>query len=186
MASNQPPNGGQVRPGRPRGRTTPPPPPPPSGDPLDSRQLLRALNAFRRGDFTVRLADDLPGLGGRVADAFNDVVELNQKMARELDRLSRVVGKQGKIAERGTLGDVGGSWASSMACVNALIADLTYPLSETSRVIGAVAKGDLGHNMALEVDGRALEGDFLRTAKTVNTMVDQLGSLASDVTRVAR
>ena len=73
-----------------------------------------------------------------------------------------------------------------MASVNTLIGDLVHPTSETARVIGAVAKGDLSQTMALEIEGRPLEGEFLRTAKTVNTMVNQLGSFASEVTRVAR
>ena len=80
----------------------------PSPEQFDPRLLVRALTAFRRGDFTVRLPDDWTGLGGKIADAFNDVIDLNQRMAREVDRLSRVVGKQGKIAERGTLGTAPG------------------------------------------------------------------------------
>ena len=158
----------------------------PPAEGFDSRLLLRVLTAFKRGDFSVRLPDDWTGLGGKIADALNDVIDLNQRMSRELDRLSRVVGKQGKIAERGTLGDVRGAWGTAIGCVNTLIADLGYPLSETSRVIGAVAKGDLSQSMAAEMDGRALEGEFLKTARTVNTMVEQLGSFASEVTRVAR
>jgi HAMP domain-containing protein len=158
----------------------------PSSEQLDPRLLLRALTAFRRGDFTVRLPDDWTGLGGKIADAFNDVIDLNQRMAREVDRLSRVVGKQGKIAERGTLGTAPGVWGTTIGCVNTLIGDLAYPLRETSRVLGAVAKGDLAQSMALDMDGRALEGEFLKTARTVNTMVEQLGSFASEVTRVAR
>src|SRR5206468_5018645 len=84
------------------------------------------------------------------------------------------------------LGDVRGFWKDSVSCVNALIDDLVHPTSETARVIGAVAQGDLSQTMALEVDDRPLEGEFLRTAKTINKMVDQLGSFASEVTRVAR
>jgi HAMP domain-containing protein len=59
------------------------------------------------------------------------------------------------------------------------VEDLVHPTSEMARVIGAVAKGDLSQKMALEVEGRPLAGEFLRTAKTVNTVVDQLGSFAS-------
>ena len=70
--------------------------------------------------------------------------------------------------------------------MNNLIGDLVHPTSETSRVIGAVAQGDLSQSVALEIDGRELQGEFLRTAKTINKMVDQLGSFASEVTRVAR
>ncbi len=108
-------------------------------------------------------------------------------MSTELERISRVVGKEGKIGQRATIGEVSGSWAASVASVNALISDLVHPTSEkTARVIGAVAKGDLSQTMALEIEGRQLEGEFLRTAKTVNTMVNQLSSFASEVTRVAR
>jgi HAMP domain-containing protein/CheY-like chemotaxis protein/signal transduction histidine kinase len=153
---------------------------------MDSRQLLRALAALKRGDFTVRLPEDAAGVGGKIADTFNDIVQLNQRMANELDRLSRVVGKEGKLGQRGHLGEASGSWAGAMSCVNNLISDLVSPTAETARVIGAVAKGDLTQSMALDVEGRPLEGEFLKTAKTVNTMVEQLGSFASEVTRVAR
>src|SRR5437660_9220238 len=126
------------------------------------------------------------GMHGKVADTFNQVVELNERMARELERLSQVVGKEGKLSQRGSLGDVSGSWRESIDSVNALIDDLVHPTSETARVIGAVAQGDLSQNMDLEIDDRPLQGEFLRTAKTINRMVDQLSSFASEVTRVAR
>ena len=153
---------------------------------LDKVELLKALLAFRRGDFSVRLAPNLSGLDGKIADAFNDVLEINQKMARELERINHVVGAEGRLSQRASVGDVAGSWKESVENVNNLIANLVHPTSETARVIGAVAKGDLSQTMALEHEGRALKGEFLRTAKTVNTMVEQLGSFASEVTRVAR
>src|SRR5205807_2291968 len=74
----------------------------------------------------------------------------------------------------------------AIQCINVLIGDLVQPTSETARVIGAVAKGDLSQTMATEIEGRPLKGEFLHTAKTVNAMVGQLGSFASEVTRVAR
>ena len=153
---------------------------------IEITDLLKALNALKKGDFTARLPMEWTGVAGKVADTFNDVIALNERMARELERLSRVVGKEGKIAQRASLGDVSGSWAASIDSVNALIDDLVHPTRETARVIGAVAQGDLSQTMALEVNDRPLEGEFLRTAKVVNTMVDQLGSFASEVTRVAR
>jgi HAMP domain-containing protein/CheY-like chemotaxis protein/signal transduction histidine kinase len=152
----------------------------------DGKRLLAALNAFKRGDFSVRLPEEWTGMGGKIADAFNEVVERNERMASELERLSLAVGKQGRIQQRASLGDVRGAWASSVQCVNALVADLAHPTTETARVIGAVAKGDLSQTMALEIDGRPLAGEFLRTARIVNTMVDQLASFAAEVTRVAR
>ncbi len=153
---------------------------------LDKKTLLAALQAFRKGDFSARLPIDLDGMDGKIADAFNEVIELNERMSQELERLGRVVGKEGKINQRVTIGEVTGAWLESVDSVNTLIGDLVLPVSETARVIGAVAKGDLSQAMALEVQGRPLAGEFLRTARTVNTMVDQLGSFASEVTRVAR
>ena len=151
-----------------------------------AKELRAALLAVRRGDDTVRLPLDWPGMAGKVADAFNDVAELNTRTRLELARLSRVVGKEGKLKQRASLGDVTGFWRDWADSINSLIEDLVHPSSEVARVIGAVAQGDLSKSMALDVDGRPLQGEFLRTARTINTMVDQLGAFASEVTRVAR
>ena len=153
---------------------------------IDVTALLAALVALKKGDCSARLPLHWTGVAGKVADVFNEVVELNERMAHELERLSRVVGKEGKLTQRASLGDVSGCWRDSVGCVNNLIDDLVHPTSETARVIGAVAQGDLSQTMALEVEDRPLQGEFLRTAKTINKMVDQLGSFASEVTRVAR
>src|SRR5205823_2421846 len=91
-----------------------------------------------------------------------------------------------KITQRASLGGAGGAWQAAVDSVNGLIADLVQPTAEVARVIGAVAKGDLGQGMAEDIDGRSLHGEFLNIAKVVNTMVDQLASFASEVTRVAR
>src|ERR1043165_7714761 len=107
-------------------------------------------------------------------------------MADELSRLSQVVGKEGKLKKRAALPNAHGFWADSVDCINSLIDDLVHPTSEVGRVIGAVAQGDLSKSMALEMDGRPLEGEFLRTAKTINKMVEQLGNFSAEVTRVAR
>ena len=166
-----------------RGQAPPPAPPP---DRVDERVLLSVLTSFKKGNFSARLPVEWTGVAGRISDTLNDVLEINEKMARELERLSRVVGKEGKLNQRANLGEFSGAWATSIGCVNSLIEDLVYPDSEMARVIGAVAKGDLSQSMSLEADGHPLQGEFLRTAKTVNRMVDQLRSFASEVTRVAR
>ncbi|MBC6983530.1 HAMP domain-containing protein [Caulobacter sp. 17J80-11] len=153
---------------------------------LSGRQLLAALRAFRRGDFSVRLPRDLDGVDDDIAEAFNEVVELNDRMTKEFERLGDVVGKQGKINQRAKLPGAAGSWAASVEAVNTLITDMVHPTAEMARVIGAVAKGDLSQTMDLENEERPLRGEFLRTGKVVNTMVGQLGSFASEVTRVAR
>ncbi len=152
---------------------------------LSGRQFLAALKAFRKGNFSVRLPMDLTGLDGEIADEFNDVVELNERMSKEIERLSHIVGKQGKIGHRAKLPNATGSWAANIDMVNDLIGDMAQPTGEMARVIGAVAKGDLSQTMNLEIEGRALRGEFLRIGKVVNTMLEQLGSFVSEVTRVA-
>ncbi|MGZ5085776.1 MAG: HAMP domain-containing protein [Usitatibacter sp.] len=152
----------------------------------EARMLLAALTALKQGDSSVRLPVEWSGMQGKISETFNEVVELNERMAEELSRLRQKVGKEGKLKQRAEMGDVRGFWRDQIHYVNALIDDLVHPTSETARVIGAVAQGDLSQTMALEVDDRPLEGEFLRTAKTINKMVDQLGSFASEVTRVAR
>src|SRR5215475_10454045 len=153
---------------------------------FETRQLLSALMAFKRGDFSARLPEDWTGVLGKIADTFNTVIETNERMTRELERIGRVVGKEGRITQRASLGEVTNSWADAIRCINTLIGDLVQPTSEMARVIGAVAKGDLSQTMATEIEGRPLKGEFLHTAKTVNAMVEQLGAFASEVTRVAR
>jgi methyl-accepting chemotaxis protein len=157
-----------------------------SADAVDAQQLLKALRLMRKGDFTHRLPLDQIGVNGELARAFNEVIELNERLTNEFARISQSVGKEGKIAQRATMGDATGSWAKSITSVNELVSDLVRPTAEVGRVIGAVARGDLTQRMALEVEGSPLKGEFLRLAKTINTMVDQLGSFASEVTRVAR
>jgi HAMP domain-containing protein len=157
-----------------------------ASDSLDLEQLLSVLTAMRKGDFSVRMPVSKTGVAGKIADTLNEIAELNEEMAQEFERVSLAVGKEGRIKQRATLVGAGGSWAASVSSVNALIGDLVQPTSEVARVIGAVAKGDLSQSMALDIEGRPLMGEFLRIGKTVNSMVDQLSSFASEVTRVAR
>ena len=142
----------------------------PKDNEVDTKQLLKALMAFKRGDFSARLPDEWTGLAGKIAGTFNDVIAINQRMTKELERIGRVVGKEGRITQRASLGDVSDSWADAIRSVNDLIGDLVQPTSEMARVIGAVAKGDLLQTMATEIESHPLEGEFLRTAKVVNTM----------------
>jgi len=142
--------------------------------------------AFKRGDFSARLPEDWTGVAGKIADTFNDVIRTNQRMAQELERIVRVVGKEGRITQRAALSEVSESWSDAIGCINILIEDLLRPTSEMARVIGAVAKGNLSETVATEIEGRPLKGEFLRTAKTVNAMVERLSAFASEVTRVAR
>ena len=153
---------------------------------LDPAQLLQVLTSVKRGDFSPRLPLGADGTAGKIYDALNEIIERNEMLASELGRISEVVGKHGKIAQRARLVQATGGWASCIDSVNTLITDLAQPTTEVARVIGAVAEGDLSQNFNLEIDERPLRGEFLRTGKTVNTMVAQLSAFASEVTRVAR
>src|SRR5437588_81847 len=153
---------------------------------LDPRRLLGALRAVKRGDFSVRLPLEQIGMSGAIVEAFNDVLELLEESTNELERIAKVVGKEGKITQRASLPGASGGWAARIDFVNSLITDLVQPTLEVARVIGAVTKGDLAQRIPLDIIGSHVEGEFLRIARSINTIVDQLGSFASEVTRVAR
>ena len=78
---------------------------------LDQQKLLAALIAVRDGDFTVRMPLGATGLTGRIHDSFNDLVGLNQRLCKELQRIGQVVGKEGRIGQRAGLGGAGGEWS---------------------------------------------------------------------------
>jgi len=153
---------------------------------LDAHQLLDVLSEVRKGNFGVRIPKGHTEIAGQIAATLNEIIEYNELLARELQRVSEAVGREGRTGERASLQAAGGAWARSVNAVNNLIVDLVQPTTQVARVIGAVAKGDLTQTVSLDIEGRPLKGEFLRIGKTVNAMVDQLGSFASEVTRVAR
>jgi len=102
--------------------------------------VLAALRGVRAGNFGVRLPLDWTGVPGTIADVFNDVVEANQRLSRELT-------------------------------------SLTDMATDRDRVLNAVARGDLSQRVALDVDGRPLEGAFLRSGQVVNIKPPRLGGI---------
>ncbi|MCW2716554.1 HAMP domain-containing protein, partial [Pseudonocardia sp.] len=149
------------------------------------RELAEGLSQVRQGRFDVRLTHR-DGAAGEVVDQFNEMVALQERRNRDLLRIGRVVGREGRMTDRLDEESYDGAWAAGAKAVNALIDDLAAPTAEIARVIEAVAEGDLSQHMALEIEGRPLRGEFRRIGRTVNTMVDQLSSFADEVTRVAR
>jgi hypothetical protein len=153
---------------------------------LDRRQLLGALRSLRRGDFAVRLPEDLPGVDTEIAKLFNDVVSLNEDMATELERLSVVVGKEGKINQRGRVKNATGGWETAIRSVNDLIEDMVQPTAEVARVIGA---GRQGRPVAVD-DGRDRRPPAARRVPAHRQGGEHHGRaarlFASEVTRVAR
>jgi HAMP domain-containing protein/CheY-like chemotaxis protein/signal transduction histidine kinase len=151
-----------------------------------AQDLLAALLRYRDGDFSARMPTDILGVEGKIADVFNGILAVSARRTVETVRVCRMVGKEGKLKERMHVPGAVGGWADDTSALNTLIDDLVWPTTEVTRAVGAVAKGDLSQAMALDVDGRPLEGEFLRSARLVNKMIDQLSVFSSEVTRVAR
>jgi CheY-like chemotaxis protein/signal transduction histidine kinase/HAMP domain-containing protein len=152
----------------------------------DLSVILACLQTMADGDFSVRLPGSWTGLAGKLADTFNDIASSNQQIAQELKRVGQVVGKEGRTRERTRFHQSKGAWGEMEVSVNTLVDDLLRPTTEVTRAIAAVAQGNLTQTVRLDVDGRPLEGEFLRSATIVNTMIQQLGVFTAEVTRVAR
>ncbi len=148
--------------------------------------ILQCLQTMKNGDFSVRLPVSWTGLPGKIADNFNEIVTANEQMAFELKRVGQTVGKEGRTRERIRVEHRRGAWDDMEVSVNTLVEDLLRPTTEVTRAIAAVAQGNLTQTVRLDVDGRPLEGEFLRSANIVNTMIQQLGVFTAEVTRVAR
>jgi CheY-like chemotaxis protein/signal transduction histidine kinase/HAMP domain-containing protein len=148
--------------------------------------LLTTLSAFKNGDFSVRMPEDWTGLPGKIADTLNAIIDMSAETTAEFERVARLVGKEGKVNERIVLPSTKGSWAKLVDSSNSLANDLVSPMNEMIRIVSAVADGDLSQNVPMELDGLKLQGQFLKSAQIVNTMVARLGTFSSEVTRVAR
>ncbi|HZF91129.1 HAMP domain-containing protein [Streptomyces sp.] len=153
-------------------------------------RLLAALVAMRDGNFRKRLTVSGDGVMAEIAAVFNEVADRNLHLTGELSRVRRVVGREGKLTERLENGACEGSWAAAIDASNALVDDLVWPVSEVSRVLSAVAEGDLSPRMDLRTQapdgtGHPLRGEFLKVGRTVNNLVDQLSTFTDEVTRVA-
>ncbi|WP_395573389.1 HAMP domain-containing protein [Streptomyces sp. BK79] len=153
-------------------------------------RLLAALVAMREGNFRKRLTVAGDGVMSEIAAVFNEVADRNLHLTGELARVRRMVGREGKLTERLETGACEGSWAAAIDHSNALVDDLVRPVSEVSRVLSAVADGDLSPRMELRTQtaegvGQPLRGEFLKVGRTVNNLVDQLSTFTDEVTRVA-
>ncbi|MGA4954090.1 HAMP domain-containing protein [Streptomyces lavendulocolor] len=145
---------------------------------------------MRDGNFRKRLTVTGDGVMAEISAVFNEVADRKLHLTGELQRVRRMVGREGKLSERLEVGASEGAWAQAIEAANALVDDMTRPVSEVGRVLSAVAEGDLDQRMELRSEGtdgsaRPLRGEFLRVARTVNNLVDQLSAFTDEVTRVA-
>jgi hypothetical protein len=126
--------------------------PPPDTAPLNLDNLLNALLEMRSGNFSVRLPAHSPGIGGRIAETFNEICATNENIAQQLEKVGTVVGKEGRTRQRVKFGLSHGAWAEMESSVNTLIDDLLWPTAEVTRAVAAVAQGNLLHTVRLDVD----------------------------------
>ncbi len=152
---------------------------------LDHRSILSALRAFKRGDFDVKMREDLVGVDGQIAETFNELVEMVKIIKDEASDVSNAVGKEGQANKRMRRLNATGGWANYISAVNEVITDLTGHANEIARVVTAVARGDLEQTMELDDSNASRRGEFLRHARIVNGMVARLSQFGSEVTRVA-
>jgi HAMP domain-containing protein/signal transduction histidine kinase/CheY-like chemotaxis protein len=153
--------------------------------PLAQKELLAALRALRRGEFSVRLPEDRTGTDAQICEAFNEVAQTAESLRDDVAEVRRLVGDEGRTKRRLSRTYRGG-WGDYGNAVNGLIGQLSSHGNEVARVVEAVARGDFSQAIDLEGEEAPLRGDFLRSARTVNEMVKQLSSLTTEVTRVAR
>src|SRR3954466_4343278 len=153
---------------------------------LTDAEFLKILLKVKNGNFSQRFPTDQNGIKRSICDTLNEIIDLNERMMFEFQKVGKSIGKEGKLTNRVELDGARGSWGSCIDSVNTLISDLVHPTIEIAHVITSVAKGNLSQKMPLSIEGNALQGEFLRNAKEVNGMVKQLNLFSMEVTRVAR
>src|SRR5262249_60036636 len=116
-----------------------------------SKRILAAMVAFRDGNFSARLPSDWEGIDGRIAAAFNQGVSHEDQVSREIARLSRTVGLEGRLKQRMSVPGASGGGAAKGDGFNTLLADLVRPTTENSPTIGAPGESGPGQSMDLEV-----------------------------------
>ncbi|MGW9026242.1 HAMP domain-containing protein [Streptomyces sp. NPDC055722] len=144
------------------------------------------MNSFCDGDFTVRVEGVHEGVLAEMAGVFNQIVLRNAHLASELERVRREVVRQGRMDERLAASPGHGAWTTGVDAANTLLEALAVPVSNATRVLDAVADGDLTQRVELHDGKRQLHGDLRRLGRGVNRMVDQLSLFTGELTRVAR
>ncbi len=170
----------------PRGSAMEVPPSMTAPDSLDRGALLAALRAFQRGEFDVRLPDKLSGLDGEICAVFNDIAQQADEVVFEVGAVRKAIGVEGQTKRRVRTNSAKGGWSRLVNSVNDTLDDLTTHSDEIARVVTAVAKGDLSQTVDIDETDDRLKGEFLRHARAVNGMVEQLALFGSEVTRVAQ
>ena len=145
------------------------------------RNIAEVTTAVATGDLSRKIDVDVKGEILELKNTINTMVEQLRSFASEVTRVAREVGSEGKLGGQAAVKDVGGVWKDLTDSVNGMASNLTDQVRNIAEVTTAVAKGDLSRKITVDV-----KGEILELKDTINTMVDQLNSFGSEVTRVAR
>ena len=149
-----------------------------------SRQTLgikEIMSAISNGDLTKKVTVEAKGEILEVKNNINNMVDLLNNFASEIAALAHEVGVEGKLGSQARLKNTGGVWKDLIDSINLMVKNITDQMRDTAKVTTAVAKGNLSTKITVNV-----RGEMLELKNTINTMVDQLNSFSSEVTRVAR
>ncbi len=145
------------------------------------RNIADVTIAVANGDLSKKITVDVRGEILQLKEAINTMVDQLRSFASEVTRVAREVGTEGKLGGQAIVPGVAGTWKDLTDSVNAMCGNLTDQVRNIAHVTTAVARGDLSRKITVDV-----RGEILELKDTINTMVDQLNSFASEVTRVAR
>ncbi|KAI1006732.1 Histidine protein kinase [Podosphaera aphanis] len=145
------------------------------------RDIAMVTTAVAKGDLTQKVKAECKGEIMQLKETINSMVDQLQQFAREVTKIAREVGTEGKLGGQATVHDVEGTWRDLTENVNGMAMNLTTQVREIAKVTTAVAKGDLTKKIGVEV-----QGEIASLKDTINTMVDRLGTFAFEVSKVAR
>ncbi len=145
------------------------------------RNIAQVTTAVAKGDLSRKITVDVKGEILELKDTINTMVDQLNSFGSEVTRVAREVGSEGKLGGQATVEGIGGVWKDLTDSVNLMAGNLTAQVRNIAEVTTAVANGDLSKKITVDV-----QGEILELKKTINTMVDQLNSFGSEVTRVAR
>ncbi|CZS91236.1 nik-1 protein (Os-1p protein) [Rhynchosporium agropyri] len=145
------------------------------------RDIAMVTTAVAKGDLTQKVKAECKGEIMQLKETINSMVDQLQQFAREVTKIAREVGTEGKLGGQATVHDVEGTWRDLTENVNGMAMNLTTQVREIAKVTTAVARGDLTKKIGVEV-----QGEIASLKDTINTMVDRLGTFAFEVSKVAR
>src|SRR5437879_2152613 len=145
------------------------------------RNITEVATAIANGDLSRQITVDVRGEILQLKETLNTMVDRLNRFAGEVTRVAREVGSEGRLGGQAQVPGVAGTWKDLTDNVNSMASNLTAQVRNIAEVTTAVARGDLGRNITVDV-----KGEILELKNTINTMVDQLNAFAGEVTRVAR